>query len=130
MDEYKKLILERTKPFVDIPVIFTSAITKQRVLKGIEEAMEVYKRRKARITTSKLNDEMLPIVKHMPPPIYKGKEVKIKYVTQLPTHYPQFVYFCNLPQYVKESYYRYVENQMRKQYDFSGVPIVVYFRKK
>jgi GTPase len=130
MDEYKKLILERTKPFVDIPVIFTSAITKQRVLKGIEEAMEVYKRRKARITTSKLNDEMLPIVKHMPPPIYKGKEVKIKYVTQLPTHYPQFVYFCNLPQYVKESYYRYVENQMRMQYDFSGVPIVVYFRKK
>ncbi|KRO74808.1 MAG: ribosome biogenesis GTPase Der [Schleiferiaceae bacterium] len=130
MDEYKKLILERTKPFVDIPVIFTSAITKQRVLKGIEEAMDVYKRRSSRITTSKLNDEMLPVVKHMPPPIYKGKEVKIKYITQLPTHYPQFVYFCNLPQYVKEPYYRYVENQMRKHYDFTGVPMEIYFRKK
>lgn len=129
-EEFTKLILARTKPFVDVPIIFTSAITKQRVLKGIEEAMAVHERRKTRISTSRLNDEMLPIVKHMPPPIYKGKEVKIKYITQLPTHYPQFVYFCNLPQYVKDPYYRYVENQMRKHYNFHGVPIEIYFRKK
>jgi GTP-binding protein len=129
-EEFTKIILARTKPFVDVPIIFTSALTKQRVLKGIEEAMAVYERRKTRISTSRLNDEMLPIVKHMPPPIYKGKEVKIKYITQLPTHYPQFVYFCNLPQYVKDPYYRYVENQMRKHYNFHGVPIEIYFRKK
>ena len=129
-EEFTKLILARTKPFVDVPIIFTSAITKQRVLKGIEEAMAVHERRKTRISTSRLNDEMLPIVKHMPPPIYKGKEVKIKYITQLPTYYPQFVYFCNLPQYVKDPYYRYVENQMRKHYNFHGVPIEIYFRKK
>ena len=129
-EEFTKIILNRTKPFVDVPILFTSALTKQRVLKGIEEAMAVYERRKTRISTSKLNDEMLPIVKHMPPPIYKGKEVKIKYITQLPTHYPQFVYFCNLPQYVKDPYYRYVENQMRKHYNFHGVPIEIYFRKK
>lgn len=129
-EEFTKIILARTKPFVDVPIIFTSALTKQRVLKGIEEAMAVYERRETRISTSRLNDEMLPIVKHMPPPIYKGKEVKIKYITQLPTHYPQFVYFCNLPQYVKDPYYRYVENQMRKHYNFHGVPIEIYFRKK
>ena len=129
-EDFKAKILLKTRPFVDIPIVFTSALTKQRVLKSIEEAMAVYGRRSGRISTSKLNDEILPLVKHMPPPIYKGKEVKIKYITQLPTHYPQFVFFCNLPQYVKEGYYRYVENQMRKRYDFSGVPIEIYFRKK
>lgn len=129
-EDFKAKILLKTRPFVDIPIVFTSALTKQRVLKSIEEAMAVYVRRSGRISTSKLNDEILPLVKHMPPPIYKGKEVKIKYITQLPTHYPQFVFFCNLPQYVKEGYYRYVENQMRKRYDFSGVPIEIYFRKK
>ena len=129
-EEFKAKILAKTRPFVDVPVVFTSALTKQRVLKSIEEAMAVYARRSGRISTSKLNDEILPIVKHMPPPIYKGKEVKVKYITQLPTHYPQFVFFCNLPQYVKEPYYRYVENKMRTRYDFSGVPIEIYFRKK
>jgi GTPase len=129
-EEFKAKILAKTRPFVDIPVVFTSALTKQRVLKSIEEAMAVYERRSGRVSTSNLNDEILPIVKHMPPPIYKGKEVKVKYITQLPTHYPQFVFFCNLPQYVKEPYYRYVENKMRTRYDFSGVPIEIYFRKK
>ena len=129
-EDFRTKILSKTRPFQDIPVVFTSAKTKQRVLKSIEEAMAVFERRSGRITTSKLNDEILPIVKHMPPPIHKGKEVKIKYITQLPTHYPQFVFFCNLPQYVKEPYYRFVENKMRSKYEFCGVPIEIYFRKK
>ncbi len=129
MEDYKKIIQERLLPFKDVPIIFTSAISKQRVLKGIEEAMAVFERRSARISTSILNEEVLPILRQQPPPLYKGKEVKLKYMTQLPTRYPQFVIFCNLPQYVKDPYKRFVENQMRKLYNLSGVPIDIYFRK-
>jgi GTP-binding protein len=129
MEVYKKNLLERLQPFKDVPVLFTSALTKQRVLKAIEEAMTVVERRSQRIPTHELNDTLLPILKQQAPPIYKGKEIKLKYITQLPTRYPQFVVFCNLPQYVKEPYKRFAENQIRKLYDLTGVPIDVYFRK-
>jgi GTP-binding protein len=129
MEIYKKNIQERLQPFKDVPILFTSALTKQRVLKAIEEAMTVVERRSQRIPTHELNDTLLPILKQQAPPIYKGKEIKLKYITQLPTRYPQFVVFCNLPQYVKEPYKRFAENQIRKLYDLTGVPIEVYFRK-
>jgi GTP-binding protein len=103
---------------------------KQRVLKAFEEALAVYERRKQRISTSKLNDVMLPLIKAYAPPMYKGKNVSIKFCTQLPTPTPQFVFFANLPQYIKEPYKRYVENQLRKNFDLKGVPIEIYFRKK
>ena len=113
-----------------MPILFVSALTKQRIYKAIETAVSVYENRKNRISTSKLNDVMLDIVKQNPPPALKGKYVKIKFCTQLPTPTPQFVFFCNLPQYVKDPYKRYVENRMREIFDFKGVPIVIYFRKK
>ena len=128
--DFEKIIKERLAPFTDVPIIFTSALTKQRVLKAFELALQVYERRKQRISTSKLNDTMLPIVKDYPPPMNKGKNVSIKFCTQLPTPTPQFVFFANLPQYIREPYKRYLENQMRKQFDFTGVPIEIYFRKK
>lgn len=130
MRDFEAMVRKRLAPFVDIPIFFTSALTKQRVLKAVEESMEVYKRRIQRISTSKLNDTIVPILKDNPPPMTKGKEIKIKFATQLPTHTPQFAFFANLPQYVKEPYKRYVENQMRKIYNLSGVPIQIYFRKK
>lgn len=125
----EEYIRKKTAPFVDYPIVFTSALTKQRVLKALDEVMEVYKRRSSRITTSKLNEIVLPIVKDSPPPMLKGKSVKIKYITQLPTATPQFVFFANLPQYIKEPYKRFVENKFRKLFDFKGVPIQIYFRK-
>ncbi len=128
--DFEKVIKERLAPFTDVPILFTSALTKQRVLKAFEMAMQVYERRKKRIPTSKLNEALLPIVKDYPPPMNKGKNVSIKFCTQLPTPTPQFVFFANLPQYIKESYKRYLENQMRKLFDFTGVPIEIYFRKK
>lgn len=130
MDAYRKIILERLAPFRDVPMIFTSALTKQRVLKAMEEAMDVYERRKTRIPTHKLNEELLEILKNSPPPMIKGKEIKIKYITQLPTQSPQFAFFANLPQYIKEPYRRFIENQLRKLYDYKGVPVGIYFRKK
>jgi GTP-binding protein len=128
--DMEKTIRQRMAPFTDFPIIFTSALTKQRVLKAFEEALAVYERRKQRISTSKLNDTMLPLIKGYPPPMYKGKNVSIKFCTQLPTPTPQFVFFANLPQYIKEPYKRYVENQLRKNFDLQGVPIEIYFRKK
>lgn len=130
MRDFELLVRKRLAPFVDIPIFFTSAISRQRVLKAVEESMEVYKRRIQKISTSKLNDKVVPILKDNPPPMTKGKEIKIKFATQLPTHTPQFAFFANLPQYIKEPYKRYVENQMRKIFDLSGVPIQIYFRKK
>jgi GTP-binding protein len=129
LEEYKAAIKKRMQPFNDVPVVFTSALTKQRVLKAIEEGMEVHRRRSTRISKTDLNERLLAIVKNQPPPIHKGKEVKIKFITQLPTKYPQFVFFCNLPQYIKDSYSRFVENQMRQMYDLSGVPIDLFWRK-
>lgn len=130
MRDFEAKVKKRLAPFVDIPIFFTSAITRQRVLKAVEEALEVYQRRITKISTSKLNDKLLPILKDNPPPMTKGKEIKIKFITQLPTHAPQFAFFANLPQYIKDPYKRYVENQMRKIFDLSGVPIQLYFRKK
>ena len=128
--EYEQLILDRTAPFSDIPIVFTSVISKQRIHKTLEAAHKVYQNRSRRITTSKLNELMLPILKATPPPMSKGKEIRIKYVTQLKTSFPAFVFFCNLPQYIKEPYKRFVENQLRKHFDFKGVPVEIYFRKK
>lgn len=128
--EFRKAILERIKPFTDVPILFTSSIEKTRLLKTLQEALEVYKRRKVRIPTSQLNETLLPIFENTPPPVSKGKTVSIKYITQLPTHRPQFAFFCNLPQYIKEPYKRFIENQLRSMYDFTGVPLDIYFRKK
>jgi GTPase len=127
---FEAQIKERLAPFRDVPIVFISALTKQRIHKSIETAFEVYKNRTQRITTSKLNEMLLPLIQGSPPPVYKGKRVKVKYITQLPTHYPSFVFFCNLPQYVKDPYKRFVENQMRAMYDFSGVSVKLYFRQK
>ncbi len=127
---YEETIRERLAPFNDVPIIFTSALTKQRVFKALEKAIEVYENKKKRITTSKLNEYMLAVIESNYPPAIKGKYVKIKYVTQLPTRSPQFAFYCNLPQYVQDSYKRYLENKIRDEYDFTGVPIQIYMRKK
>jgi len=127
---YENLIMDRIAPFQDVPIIFTSVTEKQRVLKALETALQVQENRKRHITTSKLNDLLLPIIEVNPPPISKGKSVKIKYITQLPLAYPAFVFFCNLPQYVKDPYKRFLENQIRKNFDFSGVPMEIFIRKK
>ena len=128
--EYGRLIRERIAPFTDVPVVFMSALNKQRILQAIDEALHVAGNRRRKIKTSELNEVLLPIVKQNPPPAVKGKYVKIKYITQLPTHTPKFALFANLPQYVKEPYKRFVENQIRRHWDFTGVPIEIFFRKK
>ncbi|MFD2588353.1 ribosome biogenesis GTPase Der [Croceitalea marina] len=128
--DFEKKIREAMEPFVDVPILFISVLNKQRIFKAIETAVEVYKNRSKKIVTRKLNDVMLPIIENRPPPAYKGKFVKIKFCTQLPTPYPQFAFFCNLPQYVREPYKRFLENKLRENYDFSGVPITVFLRKK
>jgi len=128
--DYEAAIRKEIAPFTDVPIIFVSVLTKQRIFKAIETAVTVFQSRKNRITTSKLNETMLEIIKNNPPPAIKGKFVKIKYCMQLPTPTPQFAFFANLPQYVKDSYRRFLENQMREIYDFSGVPIIIYFRQK
>lgn len=130
MKAFEEGIREKIGQFSDVPILFVSALTKQRILKAVELAMEVFENRKKRVKTSKLNEIMLPIIESTPPPAIKGKYIKIKYCTQLPTATPQFAFFCNLPQYVKEPYKRFVENQLRKNFDFTGVPIEVYFRQK
>lgn len=128
--EFETIIRNRIGQFSDVPILFISALTKQRILKAVETAMEVYENRKKKIKTSKLNEVMLPIFENTPPPALKGKYIKIKYCVQLPTPSPQFVFFCNLPQYVKDPYKRFTENQLRKEFDFTGVPIEIYFRQK
>ncbi len=130
MNEYLEKVKETLAPFNDIPVIFTSTITKQRIHKALEEVIKVYENRTQKIPTSKLNDVMLEVINQNPPPSYKGKYIKIKFVTQLPTHAPSFAFFCNLPQYIRDSYKRYLENKLRELFDFKGVPIRIYFRKK
>ena len=130
MRDFEAAIKHKIGQFTDIPILFVSALTKQRSLKAVEMAMEVYEARSKKIKTSKLNEVMLPVFEALPPPAIKGKFVKIKYCVQLPTPSPQFVFFCNLPQYVKEPYKRFAENQLRKHFGFTGVPIEVYFRQK
>ncbi|MFG6687779.1 ribosome biogenesis GTPase Der [Mariniflexile sp. HNIBRBA6329] len=128
--EYEKAIRKEMEPFTDVPIIFISTLTKQRIYKAIETAVEVYNNRTKKIKTSVLNEVMLPIIESYPPPANKAKYVKIKYVMQLPTPQPQFAFFCNLPQYVKEPYKRFLENKLREKFDFTGVPVSVYMRKK
>ena len=129
--EFEELIRSRIAPFDDVPIIFTSVINKQRVFKVLETAKQVYESRSRHISTSELNEMLLPIVKEQnPPPSVKGKWIKIKYITQLPTRYPQFVFFCNLPQYIRDPYKRFVENRIREMWYFHGVPMTIYFREK
>ncbi|WP_293873845.1 ribosome biogenesis GTPase Der [Flavobacterium sp.] len=128
--DYEAKIREELKPFTDVPILFVSALTKQRLLKALEETVKVFENRKQRIQTSKFNDYMLKLIEAFPPPALKGKYVKIKYCMQLPTPTPQFVFFANLPQYVQEAYKRFLENKIREHWDFSGVPIDIYIREK
>jgi GTP-binding protein len=128
--DFEKYIKKQCEPYTDVPIVFMSVLNKQRIYKAIETAVEVYKNRTKKIKTSTLNDTMLPIIQHTSPPQYKGKYIKIKYITQLPTPWPSFAFFANLPQYVKEPYKRFLENQLRKEFDFHGVPVTVFIRKK
>ena len=127
---FEDAIKSQIRPFDDVPVIFTSVLTKQRVFKAVETAVEVYKNRSKKIGTSALNDFILPIIQDMPPPVTKGKMVKIKYAMQLPTVFPSFAFFCNHPQYIKDPYRRFLENKLRERFDFTGVPMEIYFRQK
>jgi GTPase len=127
---FTKEVLERVSPYTDVPVLFTSTITKQRVLKALETAVEVYKNRTQRVPTHKLNELLQEWIEAYPPPANKGKFIKIKYATQLPNQTPSFAFFCNLPQYIKEPYKRYIENKIRENFNFTGVPIQIFFREK
>lgn len=128
--EYEDNIRNRIAPFTDVPILFISAIEKQRIFKAVEAGLEVYENRSRKISTSKLNDAMQKAMEHYPPPSHKGRFAKIKYVTQLPTYYPAFAFFCNNPKYVKDSYKQYLENVWRKNFNLTGVPIGMFFRKK
>ena len=128
--QYEAVIRKEIEPFTDVPILFVSALNKQRIYKAIETAVAVYNNRTKRIPTRKLNEVMLPIIENYPPPAIKGKYIKIKFCTQLPTPMPQFAFFANLPQYVKDPYRRFIENKLRENFDFNGVPIDVYFRQK
>ncbi|MBE0637931.1 MAG: ribosome biogenesis GTPase Der [Bacteroidales bacterium] len=128
--EFERKIRLQTAPFTDYKIIFTSVTEKQRIFKAIEAASDAFKNKSKRIATSKLNELLLPMIESSPPPVYKGKSIKIKYITQLPVKFPAFAFYCNLPQYVRDPYKRFIENQLRKQFDFSGNMVQIYFRKK
>lgn len=128
--KFTEQIQERIAPFVDVPILFMSALTKQRIFKALEIAIEVYENRQQKLKTSKLNEVLLEAIEKYPPPSVKGKYIKIKYVTQLPSPTPSFALFANLPQYIKDPYRRYIENQLRDNFKFSGVPLQIFFRKK
>ena len=130
MKKFEDDILEKFAPVTDIPIVFTSALTKQRILKILDEAMMVFENRNRHIATSKLNELLLEFIEAYPPPAYKGKYIKIKYITQLPTKIPSFAFFCNLPQYIRDPYKRYLENKIRTNFNFKGIPIQLYFRQK
>jgi GTP-binding protein len=130
LKQYEDAIRRQIQPFSDVPVIFTSVLTKQRIFKAMETAVQVFRNRSRKISTSALNDFILPVIQENPPPALKGKYVKIKYAMQLPTVFPSFAFFCNHPQYLKEPYKRFLENKLRAQFDFSGAPIEIYFRQK
>lgn len=130
MKAFEARIRERIAPFTDVPIIFTSVVEKQRIFKVVETAMEVYRNKTKKIPTSKLNEVMLDIIENYPPPALKGKYIKIKYATQLPGKTPMFAFFCNLPQYIKDPYKRFIENKLRENFGFTGVPIQIYFRQK
>jgi GTP-binding protein len=128
--DYESAIKRRLAPFDDIPILFISALEKQRIFQAMEVALEVYANRTRRIKTAELNDVMLPIIEATPPPSVHGRFPKFKYVTQLPTHYPSFAFFVNNPNYVRDSYTQFLENQLRQHFTFTGVPIEVYIRSK
>jgi GTP-binding protein len=130
MKEYTIAIKERLAPFNDLPIIFTSVINKQRIMDVLDAAAHVYDNYSRKISTSKLNEVMLEEIENYPPPAWKGKYIKIKYVTQLPTKSPSFAFFCNLPQYIREPYRRFLENKLRSNFDFLGCPVQVYLRQK
>lgn len=130
MRDFEEAVKARMEPFTDVPVVFTSVLEKQRLLKVMEAAMQVHADRQRRIPARKLNDALLPEIERQPPPMHKGKEVRIKFVQQLPTRVPTFVFHCNLPQYVKPAYERFLENRLRAHWRFTGVPIRLHFRKK
>ena len=131
IDTFMSAIRERLAPFTDFPILFISALTKQRILKVLETAKDVYENRQRRVPTAKLNEIMLPIIENYPPPAWKGKYIKIKYITQLPAgQVPSFVFFCNLPQWIKEPYKRFLENKIRENWNFTGTPINVFIREK
>ena len=130
MKEYEEKVRKQLAPFNDVPIIFTSTITKQRIHKTLDLVMEVFENRTKKIPTSEINKLMLEIIEQTPPPSLKGKYVKIKYVQQLPSHSPSFAFFCNLPQYIPDSYKRFLENRLREEFNFRGVPIKIFFRKK
>ena len=130
MKEFEARIREKIAPFTDVPILFTSVTEKQRIFRVVEKTMEIYQNKTKKIPTSKLNEVMLEIIENYPPPSTKGKYIKIKYATQLPGRSPMFAFFCNLPQYIKEPYKRFVENKLRENFDFNGVPIQVFFRQK
>jgi len=130
MKAYEEEVREALKPFNDVPILFTSTINKQRIHKALEAAMKVHENRIKKISTSVLNDVMLGIIESNPPPSLKGKYIRIKYVQQLPSHAPAFAFWCNLPQYIPDSYKRFLENRLRDEFDFTGVPVKIFFRKK
>ena len=130
MIQFEKNLREQLAPFNDVPIIFTSTITKQRIHKALEKAMDVFENRIRKIPTHKLNEVMLDIINVTPPPAMKGKYIRIKFIQQLPTHAPSFAVFCNLPQYIPDSYKRFLENRLREQFNFEGVPVKIFFRKK
>jgi GTP-binding protein len=130
MKQFEEQIKKRLEPFIDVPILFISALTKQRIHKALEEVIKVYENRRNRVPTSRLNEVMLKAIEDNNPPSVKGKFMRIKYVTQLPTHAPAFAFYCNLPQYIREPYKRYLENQLRKHFNFKGVPIRIFMRKK
>lgn len=127
---FEESIRRQITPFSDVPIIFTSVLNKQRIFKAMETAVNIYKNRSRRISTAALNDFFLPVVEESPPPSRKGKHIRIKFVTQLPTRYPSFAFFCNHPQYLTEPYKRFLENRLREQFNFTGVPVEIYFRQK
>lgn len=130
MKAFEAEVKQRMEPFTDVPVVFISVLEKQRILKAMEVGMKVYEDRKQKVPTRKLNDVLLPIIERQPPPMYKSKQVHIKFINQLPTAVPTFAFYCNLPQYIKPSYERFLENRLREHFSFAGVPIRLFFRKK
>jgi len=129
-DKFKKEIEDRLKPIDYLPVIFASVLTKQRIFQVIEKAVAVYQSKTKKVPTSQLNDAILPEIAHYPPAAIKGKHIQIKYITQVSAKSPSFAIFCNLPQYIQESYVRFLENKIRQNFDFEGVPLRLFFRKK
>lgn len=128
--DFEEEVHQKMAPFTDVPVVFISALEKQRIFKAVEVALEVYENRNRKIKTSELNDVMLKVIEHFPPPAHRGKYIKIKYIAQLPTYYPAFAFFCSNPKHIKDNYRQYLENQLRKNFKFTGVPVGVFFRSK